>query len=145
MPLVENKQLSVNELISSLDTVEWNTINKNIQEQKVIIGFPKFGMEYEIKLNKILSDMGMPTVFSDFADLSKISPPAGKLKVGFVKQNTYVAVDEVGTEAAAVTTIGIEVTSIPVYPEFIANRPFVFLISEKQSNTIMFVGKVVNL
>ena len=89
--------------------------------------------------------MGMPSAFSDFADLSKISPPAGKLKVGFVKQNTYVAVDEVGTEAAAVTTIGIEVTSMPVYPEFIANRPFVFLISERQSNTIMFLGKVVNL
>jgi serine protease inhibitor len=145
MPLAENSQLSVNELINSLDSSEWNVINKSIQEQKVIVGLPKFGLEYEIKLNKILSAMGMPAAFSDFADLSKISPPAGKLKVGFVKQNTYVAVDEVGTEAAAVTTIGIEVTSMPVYPEFIANRPFVFLISERQSNTIMFLGKVVNL
>jgi serine protease inhibitor len=145
LPTNGNKQLSVNELVNSLNTTEWEVINSNLRNQKVVVGLPKFGMEYEIKLNKVLSAMGMPTAFSDFADLSKISPPAGKLIVGFVKQNTYVAVDEVGTEAAVVTTIGIELTSLPVYPEFIANRPFVFIISEKSSNTIMFVGKVVNL
>ncbi len=145
MPLPENTNLTVNEIINKLDTAEWNAINKILAEQKTILSLPKFGMEYEIKLNKILSSMGMPAVFGPQADLSKISPPAGKLVVGFVKQNTYVAVDEVGTEAAAVTTIGIELTSAPILPEFIANRPFVFLISEKQSNTIMFVGKVVNL
>jgi serpin B len=89
--------------------------------------------------------MGMTTAFSNQADLSKISPPAGKVKVGFVKQNTYVSVDEKGTEAAAVTTIGIELTSVQIRPEFICNRPFVFVISEKQSNTILFAGKVVNL
>jgi serine protease inhibitor len=145
MPLAENKQLSVNEIINNLDTTEWSSLNNNFQEQKTILSLPKFGIEYEIKLNQILSAMGMPTAFSATADLSKISPPAGKLVVGFVKQNTFVAVDEVGTEAAAVTTIGIELTSVPVYPEFVANRPFIFVISEKQSNTIMFVGKVVNL
>ena len=89
--------------------------------------------------------MGMPTAFTEKADLSKISPPAGKLVVGFVKQNTYVAVDEVGTKAAAVTTIGIELTSAPIIPEFVADRPFLFVISEKQSNTIMFLGKVAKL
>ena len=89
--------------------------------------------------------MGIHTVFNDFADLSKISAPAGKLKVGFVKQNTFLTVDEKGTEAAAVTTIEIKITSAPILPKFICNRPFAFLISEKQSNTILFVGKIVNL
>jgi serpin B len=124
---------------------DWKSLNTAFVEQKVIVGLPKFTLEYETNLNSVLSNMGMPTMFSNFADLSKISPPAGKLKVGFVKQNTFVAIDEKGTEAAAVTTIGIELTSAPIMPEFICNRPFVFFISEKQSNTILFAGKIVNL
>ena len=124
---------------------EWKNLNAALQERKTIIGLPKFTLEYETNLNAVLGNMGMKTMFSDNADLSKISAPAGKIKVGFVKQNTFVAVDEKGTEAAAVTTIGVEVTSAPVYPEVICNRPFLFVISEKQSNTILFAGKIVNL
>ena len=132
-------------LLNSMSNSEWKALNAAFAEQKVIIGLPKFTLEYETNLNKVLSNMGMPTMFSDAADLSKISPPAGKLKVGFVKQNTFVAIDEKGTEAAAVTTIGIELTSAPILPEFVCNRPFAFFISEKQSNTILFAGKIVNL
>jgi serine protease inhibitor len=136
---------SVINLINSMSASEWKSLNTALTEQKVIVGLPKFTLEYETNLNKVLSNMGMPTMFSDAADLSKISAPAGKLKVGFVKQNTFVAIDEKGTEAAAVTNIGIELTSAPILPEFICNRPFAFFISEKQSNTILFAGKIVNL
>jgi serine protease inhibitor len=143
--LLPNDKTSVGTIINTLSGSEWKALNTALQEQKVIVGLPKFTLEYETNLNKVLSNMGMPTMFSDAADLSKIAPPAGKLKVGFVKQNTFVSVDEKGTEAAAVTTIGIEVTSAPILPEFICNRPFLFIISEKQSNTILFAGKIVNL
>lgn len=143
--LLPNEKSNVNSVLNSLSATEWQNLNKVLAEQKVIIGLPKFTLEYETNLNKVLGNMGMQTMFSDAADLSKISPPAGKLKVGFVKQNTFVAIDEKGTEAAAVTTIGIELTSAPILPEFICNRPFVFFISEKQSNTILFAGKIVNL
>ena len=136
---------SVGEIINTMSANEWKSLNTALAEQKVIVGLPKFTVEYETNLNSVLSKMGMPTMFTDLADLSKISPPAGKLKVGFVKQNTFVAVDEKGTEAAAVTTIGVELTSMPILPEFICNRPFAFFISEKQSNTILFAGKIVNL
>lgn len=143
--LLPNEKTNVGSLVNTLSGSEWKSLNAALQEQKVIVGLPKFTLEYETNLNKVLSNMGMPTMFSDAADLSKISPPAGKIKVGFVKQNTFVAIDEKGTEAAAVTTIGIEVTSAPILPEFICNRPFLFIISEKQSNTILFAGKIVNL
>lgn len=136
---------SVGEIINTMSASEWKSLNTALAEQKVIVGLPKFTVEYETNLNSVLSKMGMPTMFTDLADLSKISPPAGKLKVGFVKQNTFVTVDEKGTEAAAVTTIGVELTSMPILPEFICNRPFAFFISEKQSNTILFAGKIVNL
>lgn len=145
MPQQSVSNLSPDAIIDNLSLNEWKELNKAMAEQKVIIGLPKFTIEYEKKLNEVLQKMGMPTAFTNQADLSKISPPAGKIKVGFVKQNTYVSVDEKGTEAAAVTTIGIELTSAPIMPEFICNRPFVFVISEKQSNTILFTGKVVNL
>ena len=64
--------------------------------------------------------------------------------VSFVKQNTFVGVDEVGTEAAAVTTIGVVLTSMPSYPSFICDKPFGFIISEKTSNTILFMGKIMS-
>jgi len=143
--LLPNEKSNVSNVLNSLSGSEWKNLNKALAEQKVIVGLPKFTFEYETNLNSVLSSMGMPTMFSDAADLSKISPPAGKLRVGFVKQNTFIAVDEKGTEAAAVTTIGVELTSMPILPEFICNRPFAFFISEKQSNTILFAGKIVNL
>lgn len=143
--LLPDEKTPVGNIINTMSSSEWKSLNSSLAEQKVIIGLPKFTVEYETNLNNVLGKMGMPTMFSDAADLSKISPPAGKLKVGFVKQNTFVAIDEKGTEAAAVTTIGIELTSAPILPEFICNRPFAFFISEKQSNTILFAGKIVNL
>jgi serpin B len=143
--LLPNEKSNVSYMLNSLSGSEWKNFKTALSEQKVIVGLPKFTLEYETNLNSVLSNLGMPTMFSDFADLSKISLPAGKLKVDLMKQNTFVAIDEKGTEAAAVTTIGIELTSAPIMPEFICNRPFVFFISEKQSNTILFAGKIVNL
>lgn len=143
--LLPNEKTPVSKVINTMSGTEWKSLNTAFSEQKVIVGLPKFTLEYETNLNKVLENMGMPTMFSDAADLSKISAPAGKIKVGFVKQNTFVAIDEKGTEAAAVTTIDIKLTSAPILPEFICNRPFAFFISEKQSNTILFAGKIVNL
>jgi serpin B len=103
------------------------------------IGLPKFTFSYEIKLNDVLSEMGMPTAFTDQADFSKMNPKGG-LMLSFVKQNTFVAVDEKGTEAAAVTTGGISVTSAPM--PTLCNRPFLFVIHEKKSGTVLFVGRI---
>jgi serpin B len=65
--------------------------------------------------------------------------------VDFVKQDAYLGIDESGTEAAAVTTIGIVLTSAgPEIPQYICNRPFLLVISEKTSNTILFMGRIMN-
>lgn len=135
---------NVNALINKLNLTEWKAISSQQAVQKVQVGFPKFKMEYEKELNDVLVNMGMPVLFSPDADLSKISPPAGKIQVSFVKQNAFVEVDEKGTEAAAVTTIGIELTSAPIYESFYCDKPFLFFIYEKSSGTIQFVGKVLN-
>lgn len=135
----------LNDVVENLTPSAWATISKSLTKQKVMVALPKFTLKYSKKLNDILAEMGMPTAFTGNADLSKIMAPAGKLKVDFVKQDAYVAVDEQGTEAAAVTTIGVGLTSLPMYPEFICDRPFLFVISEKSSNTILFVGRIANL
>ena len=77
------------------------------------------------------------------ANLSGISDES--IFVSFVKQNTFVEVDEEGTEAAAVTTIGINVTSMPPQPQqFIIDKSFIFAIRERTTNTLLFIGQVVN-
>jgi serine protease inhibitor len=128
--------------LASISSANWPTFRDGLIKQKVVVGLPKFKIEYSKKLNENLQNMGMLKAFSSQADLSKIAQPIGKLKVGFVKQDTYIAVDEKGTEAAAVTSIGVEVTSVPVYPEIVCNKPFLFMVAEKSSNAVLFVGKV---
>ncbi len=134
---------SVNDLVTKLTAAEWAELKQGLKEvDNLQIGLPRFTLEYEVYLNDVLIKMGMPSAFlPKVADLTKINK-AGNLNVGFVKQNTFVAVDEKGTEAAAVTTIGVELSSLP--QTYYADRPFVFVISEKSSNTVLFMGKMVN-
>ncbi|MCA0365921.1 MAG: serpin family protein [Bacteroidetes bacterium] len=145
MKILLPKNNNLHKVISDLTPSSWNTLEQSMVKQKVVVGLPKFTLEYSKKLNDILGGMGMKKAFSDQADLSKIMKPAGKIKVGFVKQDTFLSVDEKGTEAAAVTSIGIVLTSMPSYPEIICDQPFAIVITEKSSDTIMFVGIVSNL
>ena len=112
---------------------------------KTIVFMPKFKFSYEKYLNDQLKSMGMVDAFIPYqADLSGISD--NSIYVDFVKQNTFVEVDEEGTEAAAVTTIGIfETVSMPPKPNpFVIDKPFIFAIRERTTNTLLFIGQVVN-
>ncbi|RCR67964.1 serpin family protein [Larkinella punicea] len=139
--LVPTENSSADAIINTLNATEWADLQQAMRESKVAVGLPKFTMEYEATLNDALSRMGMPSAFSNAANFSGISTGQG-LQVSYVKQNTYVAVDEKGTEAAAVTSIGVEVTSAG--PSLICDRPFVFLITEKGTGSVLFMGKIVN-
>ncbi|MFH1120842.1 MAG: serpin family protein [Bacteroidota bacterium] len=121
----------------------WQTITAGLdavttpQSAELII--PRFKFGYEKYLNDQLQVLGMTDAFNpSLADLSGISDE--NIFVSFVKQNTFVDVNEEGTEAAAVTTIGIELTSMP--EPFIVDKPFIFAIRERMSNTVLFIGKV---
>jgi len=99
-----------------------------------------------MKLNDILASMGMPTAFVPLkADFSGIASDV-ELYISYVIHKTYVDVNENGTEAAAVTAVGISVTSMPVDPpqkiNFMVDRPFLFAISEKTTGTILFIGEM---
>ena len=103
------------------------------------VRLPRFAFSTSELLNDALQTLGMTDAFSDAADLSRMNDDP-RLLVSRVKQDTFVAVDEQGTEAAAVTTVEVGATSAP--PSFVADRPFVFAIRERTTNTLLFIGQV---
>ncbi|OPZ14958.1 MAG: Serpin (serine protease inhibitor) [Bacteroidetes bacterium ADurb.BinA261] len=124
----------------------WNGLKSGLHEAEVDLFLPKFKTEYSKKLNDVLSKMGMEIAFTDAADFSGMTDhPA---KIAFVKQDTYISTDESGTEAAAVTTVGMELTSMPAEPQrvvFNADKPFIYIIQENSTGAILFMGAVKNL
>jgi len=105
---------------------------------------PKFKMEYAAGLNDPLKSLGMKRAFGDEADFSAMA--AEPLFISEVKQKCYIEVDEEGTEAAAVTTVTMHAMSARMEPpnrfEMIVDRPFLFVISDENTGSILFVGIV---
>lgn len=137
-------QTNVHDLLQNLSIASWHEMTAALDnistgpwDNEVMM--PKFTFEYEKELNDQLQALGMTDAFNPgMADLSGIADT--DIFVSFVKQNTFINVDEEGTEAAAVTTIGIEYTALP--EAFIINKSFIFAIRERTTNTLMFMGKV---
>ncbi|GAB5537151.1 MAG: serpin family protein [Rubricoccaceae bacterium] len=134
---------SLGDFVDELATGGWTDLTDGLGTddtwRTVIVSLPRFTFENDENLNEELQALGMTNAFTGRADLTRI---ANHLRVDFVKQNTFVEVNEEGTEAAAVTTIGIELTSAPSHPIFRADRPFVFAIRERTTNTLLFIGQV---
>jgi serpin B len=133
------------DIVNELNEDNWSTWMENFSEMDIQLSMPKFKLEYEKELNQALIDLGMGVAFDPVnADFSKINPNA-QLYIDFVKHKTFIDVNEEGTEAAAVTIVGIIYTSVgdeetPYY--FNVNKPFVFAIKERDTRSIIFMGKV---
>jgi len=132
-----------------MNTERWNILVNELEdyERKLTVSMPKFRFEYEKDLIPTLQAMGMTIPFMEgMADFSNMSPSGG-LYIGLVKQKTYVEINEEGTEAAAVTIVGVEKSSIePDDPlPFYVNRSFVYVIKEKSTGIILFMGKMSDL
>jgi len=93
-------------------------------------------------LNDDLQQLGMRLAFYN-ADFTRMSPRGSELVITRVLQKTFVDVDEQGTEAAAATMVGIGFVSMPA--AFRADRPFLVVIRERFSGTILFIGKIAKL
>lgn len=138
--VVPNQGLSVDSLIARMDAPGWNALLAGLHDASGTVQLPKFRLEWKDSLKAPLIDMGMGIAFSDQADFSGISREGG-LAISSVDQKTFVDVDEEGTEAAAVTSVGIGVTSAPS-ALLRADRPFLFAIRERFSGTLLFIGKL---
>ncbi|MBW6535390.1 MAG: serpin family protein [Mariniphaga sp.] len=137
---------TLDEIVNKLDKDNWETWMKSFQEtQSVDIKLPKFKYEYEIMLNDVLTEMGMGIAFTGGADFTGINRN-GELNIDYVKHKSFIEVNEEGTEAAAVTVVAIERTSVggPQKVPFVVNRPFFYAITEKSTGTVLFMGTVKN-
>lgn len=135
-------QYHVDSLISQFNQQNWDAWLANFSKENGTLEMPKFTLEYKIKLNDVLSALGMGIAFTGQADFTRMYPP-GNLFISRAKHKTFVKVDEEGTEAAAVTSIGISFTSTGGGFIMRVDRPFVFVIHEKHSKAILFMGKIV--
>ena len=121
-----------------------NQWTRQMRHVEVDIRFPKFKLETDYTLNGTLEKMGMKSMFAGGLDGMSSNPIAGSdLHVSLVKQKAFVEVDEEGTEAAAVTAIGIRATSTiaPRFFTFHADRPFLFMLRDKKTDSLLFVGR----
>jgi len=133
--------LSVNELVQELDGELWKSWQAGFSEQEdFTVYMPRFEFEFDRSLADDLKAMGLHIAFTDQADFTGISPVP--LFISDVIHKTYIKVNEEGTEAAAVTAVVMELTSIQPMSELRLDRPFLFAITENSSRSILFMGKV---
>jgi serpin B len=134
---------TIEALIGSLDAERWAEIIDGLSSAESNVVMPKFTLEYDIELNDVLKALGMEIAFDELnADFSNMYPPPLQVFISKVKHKTFVDVNEEGTEAAAVTSVEIGLTSLP--PTVYVDRPFVFAIRERFSGTILFVGRIMD-
>lgn len=129
----------------ALDAGQVNGLLNKLSPRQVALSMPRFKIESEFNLAETLAALGMPAAFSGEADFSGMDG-GRNLFISDVVHKAFVSVDESGTEAAAATAVVMRLTSImPEQPvEVTVDRPFVFLIRDLQTGTILFVGRVVN-
>lgn len=131
--------------IDSLTPARWRTLLAALPDSAstTLVQMPKFRLELSRELREALGVLGMPRAFAA-AQLGPMFAPiaGGRTQVSTVLQRVFVDVNEEGTEAAAVTFIGVRVTSAGP-SGVIIDRPFLFVIRERLSGTIIFVGKVI--
>lgn len=141
--LLPHNNGSVTDFAQHLQAGNFYNWQSQLRKQTLQLFLPRFSYSYSIdKLQPALSQLGMRIAFSDFADFSNMYTVPAQINKALHK--TFIEVTEEGTTAAAVTAIGIELTNAAPVPVLSIDHPFVYLITEKTSNTILFIGTVGN-
>ncbi|KAK2891768.1 hypothetical protein Q8A73_017433 [Channa argus] len=139
--LLPNKGMDYTVIDEDITAEKFITWLKRLQKIKLEVNIPKFRIEQSYSLHNLLPDMGMGSLFSNSANLTKLSQDKG-LKVSEVLHKAVIDVDETGTTAAAATTTGITPYSLP--RTFIVDRPFFFFIYHEETNCLLFMGRVID-
>ncbi len=142
--LLPKEGKTINEVLKTLTAETWQNyqwMGKAIVDLKL----PRLESQSEIKLEKIMSTLGMPNAFdpnlANFSNFCNVPT-----YIGMMKQVAKIKLNEEGTEAAAITVIGMKneaSASEPPHVSFYATRPFLYVISEQSTGAIFFIGKYV--
>lgn len=129
-------------VLATLTPASWRELDAAFHEAKIVLTLPKFTFDYRRSLVDDLKAMGMRIAFdagqADFYGIADVRPE--RLYLTQVLQKAFVEVNEEGTEAAATTAVGVGVTSAP--PSMTVDRPFLFVIRERLTGNILFIGQV---
>lgn len=141
--ILPNEGQTVQDCLEQLTAEHWEEWSSSFSRTLLDLKMPKMQMRYDRNLIADMQALGIRQAFSrDQANFAKISRVP--LFLGVLKQLAYIKVDEEGTEAAAVTTGGMMTTSVQPQEAipFYVNRPFIFMIRERTTGIILFMGKV---
>lgn len=142
MLIILPKENDLNSLEDSFSLEKLYELRNNLGEQKVDVYIPKFKFETKYFMVKTLEEMGMPTAFSMDADFSGMDGTTD-LFIANVIHQAFVDVNEEGTEAAAATGVVMELkAAMPTV--FCADHPFIFMIQERETGNILFLGRVID-
>ena len=133
--VLPNEDVNLDDLLHDLDTRKLNDHLSELKPEKIDLQLPKFKLESKIDLNGILWQLGVKTLFSEQADLSRMSNEAG-LRVSEAIQKAFISVDENGTEAGAATSF-MAFCMRSKGLDFFVNRPFLFVIRLGGMNIFM--------
>ena len=119
---------------------------KPTNEREVVLRFPKFTLEDELELVNVLEELGIRKAFNrneaDFSKMVDLEQLGLNVFLSDVLHASFIEVDEEGTEAAAATAVEVSLESMPMQLEF--NKPFLFVIEEPETETILFMGQLVD-
>ncbi|MBW4476498.1 MAG: serpin family protein [Tolypothrix brevis GSE-NOS-MK-07-07A] len=137
------KQNNSKAFYENLNSDNWEKWMAQFSKQEGFIRLPRFKINYDITLNDALSDLGMGEAFTGKANFSAMGK---NLAISQVKHQTFVEVNEEGTEAAAATSVGIVATSVVEKPKpfrMIVDRPFFCAVRDNQTGSVLFMGSIV--
>jgi serpin B len=141
--ILPRNQAPLNSIIQNLSEEQLYHWLNRFHEQDGILEFPKFKFAYEKILNSVLSNLGMAIAFDpERADFTNLYDGPGKAFISEVKHKSFIQVDEEGTEAAAATSVTITLTSAGDAFYMRVDRPFIFVLYDNHSKTILFIGKI---
>ncbi|HOJ10846.1 MAG TPA: serpin family protein [Clostridiales bacterium] len=132
--------IKINDFIRQLSVEKWIELKDSLSKvDDVVLQLPKFKMEYGIKnLNDSLTALGMGEAFSDSADFSGIRDD---ICISRVLHKAVIEVNEEGSEAAGATVVEMKETAAVEPVTFIGDRPFIFIIADDETGSILFMGK----
>ena len=146
--LLPNEGEDIYEYIAGLTGEELMETLSTPQLGMVMATLPKFSYEYELTMNDVLKELGMPSAFSgSTADFSKMAHSSrGNIYIGEVLHKTFISVDELGTKAGAVTKVQMN-DECAVMSEWVVtlNRPFIYMIIDNDTNLPVFIGTVMDV
>lgn len=133
----------IEDFIQNLDYNQFEELCNSLAKTKVDLLMPKFKIEAKYELKKPLENLGMETAFTSKANFKNMTGRSDLL-IDDVIHQSFIEIDEKGTEASAATAVVVREKSAPLVTFVNLNRPFVFIIKENHKNSVLFIGKFMN-